>query len=370
MAYGAAWEQLYKGKVVRDANVLYVTTRQWNPGDEFILAGCRNLLLAAGVAARVESIYNKSPQVMSLLEKWNFWMRPWLKTRIQVLDFAIKLTAYDNSFKRNHDLNSFDLVVVAGSPGWFGGRHAVLYDKMHSFKGQIVFLGLGTPNRTVRLRKVERDVLAKSLVTVRNASLVGTLERYGVSAHYLACPALLAATRERERPSTIKSLGLGFSTYRSHRNHAMEHGRYELQLRLYETVLHKYNATIICHYVDEVDEAIRRFGRERVVFRYDAIDYISVYSKFDYVISGRVHGCGLAASLGIPNAILAHDRRSDTAKGFLSDFIKPDIDIARHLDGVADELGQRHDALVRHKNLVREKYLTMIGAVLNGDAGR
>ena len=46
-------------------NIVFSTTRQWNPGDEFILMGCINLLKQLGVDFNV-LIYNRNPQIQSV----------------------------------------------------------------------------------------------------------------------------------------------------------------------------------------------------------------------------------------------------------------------------------------------------------------
>ena len=68
--------------------ILYVTTRQWNPGDEFILRGSRRILKECGITEDVSSIYNKSPQTTSLFESWNFWKKPYFKSLASSVDFA------------------------------------------------------------------------------------------------------------------------------------------------------------------------------------------------------------------------------------------------------------------------------------------
>lgn len=300
-------------------HILYVTTRQWNPGDEFILRGARHILAALGVTEDVANIYNKSPQTTSLFEKWNFWKRPYMTSLLSSVDFALNITHYDNSFKRSFDINFYDLVVFAGSPAWYGGRLAPLYQKLRGFRGKILFLGIGTPNKPLNLGAVEREILARSTVFCRNQGLASALGKKGIAANYLPCPALLSSPFERAPLTEVRRIGLGFNTTRTHRYHRMSQEKFDLQQQLFTALLDKYECKIIAHYVDELEEAGRLFGRDNVQFAFDAVDYPKLYSQFDFVISSRVHGCGMSSSVGVPNGAITHDARGDTVNGFLSD---------------------------------------------------
>jgi len=344
--------------------ILYVTTRQWNPGDEFIMRGARRILTSLGVTEDVASIYNKSPQTTSLFESWNFWKRPYMTSLLSSVDFALNITHYDNSFKRNSDINFYDMVVFAGSPAWYGGRLAPLYAKLRDFRGKILFLGIGTPNKPLNLKAREREILSRATVFCRNEGLATALTGMGITANYLPCPALLSAPTERAPLTEVRRIGLGFNTTYSHRYHRMSQEKFDLQQRLFTSLLEKYDCKIIAHYVDELEEAGRLFGRDNVRFAFDAVDYPALYSQFDFVISSRVHGCGVASSVGVPNAAITHDARGDTVNGFLSDRVGDAGALQASLARSLPDMQAWQARIIAHKGQTLAAYQAALAPVL------
>lgn len=346
--------------------ILYVTTRQWNPGDEFILRGSRRILQTIGLREDVTSIYNKSPQTTSLFESWNFWKRPYMTSLVSSVDFAFNITHYDNSFKRDSDINFFDLVVFAGSPAWYGGRLAPLYRKLKKFQGKILFLGIGTPNKPLNLSAAEQEVLRRATVFCRNEGLVTALAAQRVESRYLPCPALLSSPFERPPLTGLSQVGLGFNTTRTHRYHRMSEEKFALQQRLFTSLLDRYDCKVVAHYVDELEEAGRLFGRDNVRFAYDAVDYPALYGQFDFVISSRVHGCGAASSVGVPNAAITHDARGDTVNGFLSERVGDPAALEAVLSRPFEELAAWQARIVAHKKATLDAYVAALKPVLMG----
>jgi len=351
---------------VDEMKILYVTTRQWNPGDEFILRGVRNILGACGVVEDVANIYNKSPQTTSLFEGWNFWKKPYYKSLASSLDFALNITHYDNSFKRTHDLSFYDMVVFAGSPAWYGGRLEHLYRKLRNYQGKIFFLGIGTPNKPLALTYEERQVLERSVVSCRNEDLASDLRQLGIKADYLPCPALLSAPFERAPPTRMGIVGLGFNTPHTHRYQRISEEKFSLQCELFEYMIENYEARIVAHYVDEIDHIARAYGKEKACFVYDAAEYPGVYSQFDFVISSRVHGCGVANSVGVPNAAITHDARGSTVKGFLSESVGSLNELKDILIDYESRLIYQHERLVGHKRKTLDAYQLLLEPALSG----
>lgn len=346
--------------------VLYVTTRQWNPGDEFILRGSRRILKECGVTEDVSSIYNKSPQTTSLFESWNFWKKPYYKSLASSVDFAFNITHYDNSFKRSNDINFYDMVVFAGSPAWYGGRLKPLYKKLKNFKGKILFLGIGTPNKPLDLSDDEKDVLRRSTVFCRNETLVENLRKQDICARYLPCPALLSAPFERNNVDGINVVGLGFNTTETHRYQRMSNEKFGLQTRLFEVLQSRFDCRIVCHYVDELEHASALYGAENVRFVFDAVDYPDLYSQFDFVLSSRVHGCGVSSSVGVPNAAITHDARGDTVNGFLSAQVASKSALAKIVDQSVEDLIAWQNRIKDQKKATLAQYAEALSPVLEG----
>ena len=337
--------------------ILYVTTRQWNPGDEFILRGTRRILEAVGIKEEVTSIYNKSPQTTSLFESWNFWKRQYFTSLVSSVDFALNITHYDNSFKRQNDINFYDMVVFSGSPAWYGGRLKPLYRKLHSFKGKILFLGIGAPNKPLNLTSDEHEILRRAIIFCRNESLVTSLAKKDIRSQFMPCPALLSSPFERDAISEISMVGLGFNTTKTHRYHRMSEEKYALQSRLFSVLDARFDCRVICHYVDELEHAADIYGSENVRFVYDAIDYPDLYSKFDFVISSRVHGCGMSSSVGVPNAAITHDARGDTVNGFMSKQVTSEADLIALVEQNIDSVVNWQSQIKVHKERTLQKYV-------------
>lgn len=346
--------------------ILYVTTRQWNPGDEFILRGARRVMKECGVKEDVTSIYNKSPQTTSLFESWNFWKQQYFTSLASSVDFALNITHYDNSFKRQNDINFYDMVVFAGSPAWYGGRLKPLYKKLTDFKGQILFLGIGTPNKPLNLSPNEQAILRRATVFCRNQNLVENLGKLNIPARYLPCPALLSSPFEREAVDGITKVGLGFNTTKTHRYHRMSEQKFDLQSRLFDMLNKRFDCSVVCHYTDELEEAARIYGAEKVKFVFDAVDYPDLYSQFDFVISSRVHGCGVSSSVGVPNAAITHDARGDTVNGFLSEQVTSEAALAAVVEKDAAALVDWQNRIKSHKAETLEKYAEALRPVLQG----
>lgn len=322
-------------------NILYVTTRQWNPGDEFIMGGVRAALRGAGWRPRVEAIYNKSPQVATKWGRFNPFRIRAANLSAGYADSFVHTAHFDNSFGPHNDINFFDAVVFCGSPGWFGGRLHGLYEKLGNFRGQVLFLGIGASNRAVKLSKTEVDVLrSASVVTVRDEYLHGELtNRYGVECEWITCPAFLAAPSSVE-PDPTSRIGLVYTAAHTNRGHRVSDEHEALQNAIFHRVIETHpDAEVICNYYDEVDAAAQLFGRERVRHAFDALDYPDLMGEYRYVVSSRVHGCGISSSVGVPNLLLGHDRRAATVAGFGS-LVTTDVEavldaIARFADPIA-----------------------------------
>lgn len=343
-------------------NVLYVTTRQWNPGDEFILAGVQSVLRAADWEPKVEAIFNKSPQVVGKLTHRNPFRMKHANLSAGYADSFVQTAHFDNSFGPVNDIRFFDAVVFCGSPGWFGGRLAGLYAKLADYRGKILYLGIGSSNRALKLSATEVGVLRRAeIVTCRDERLSGALaERYGVPSEWMTCPALLAAPYEAQ-PDALARIALVYTSTSTNRGQRVSAEHEALQNEVFEQLIHEHGAVdIICNYYDEVDHAAARFGADRVRYAFDARDYVSLTAQYSFVVSSRVHGCGLASSLGIPNVLLGHDRRADTVRGFGSAVTTDVAQIRTQMDSFAEEgaLRAESDRLVALKRDLLSRYVT------------
>lgn len=286
---------------------------------------------------------------------------------------------YDNSFKAALCGEAFiDLAVFAGTPEWASPRLKLMYDYIARHAIPTVYLGIGSadPDFTLdRLKGVYRRVLSSAkLITVRDRAC-GTMLR-PLPSVFLPCPAFVAAPPEYERNiGGVANIGLIFSGNTGVKYNKISDRAYRSQVELYRGILRHYahcqNVEFVCHYIDELPLARREFGGWKCNYSYDAEDYLGIYNKFDLVIGPRVHGIGLAASMGIPGIHLRTDLRGGTCEKFCAVSLAADSGVDRALGAVeqrmavADKINK--EILQRKHEAFREYYRHLLPIL--SDAG-
>ncbi len=346
---------------MRTKNIVFSTTRQWNPGDEFILIGCINLLKKITTFNAI--IYNKHPQVRYLIG----WKR---KSLNSVFKFFFRVPLFspflDNSLKPTSRGTFVDLVVFAGSPSWYGEVSKDLYHFILKNEVPTLFLGIGMgePISIDSFKPYEIEVLKKAnLVITRDKRAEKLLQSFG--AIQQPCPALFSSVTNK-LVYNVKRVGLIYATHRTPKDNRVNDqvGAYiqEYYKRLLNIIDH-IEFEIVCHYFDELEYASEEFADLNIRYSYDSSDYKDIYNSFDFVIGSRVHGLGLSASLGIPGIMISHDIRSDTVKGFLSTILKTSISIDENLEATQTALAQaekQSELIVQHKRKTEEIYLNQL----------
>lgn len=306
---------------------LFSATRQWNPGDEFILSGARRIIESA--VGRVEPLlYDRNPDVRpsdGTTVAYRNMQRPLGEHAggiYEQLSSHMRLGFYSNSVKFDSDLSYASLAVLAGSPEWATPRCWSFYD--HVFRNDLPLLGLGLGSMPASLPDFMHIALQKaSLLTTRSKSLAGTelARRYNID--YLPCPALLSAPagRQVERVRRV-GIAIGVPYADAVWANGLDAGFYDQVCGALDKLISRYGNEVtfdfIVHYIDELPVLRDRFPEHVMRYSFDSADYYDIFSDYDLVISTRVHGCGAAASLGIPSISIGHDFRSDTTDGFLS----------------------------------------------------
>jgi hypothetical protein len=301
--------------------VLYSTTRQYNPGDEFILFGIRNLIKSIGI---VESpvIYNRNQEINQPLSFLNPLRRVKSQSKwIKALGSFFRISQVDNSFKDIHKLDIYDMVVFAGSPEWASTRLNPLYRKLQKFDKPILFLGLGSFSQKIVLSDMKKGVIEKAkLVTYRNPESEHAFPD-SIDAQLMPCPALFAVegTQHVVRKGKV-AIVFGVSDA-SKGNHVSQNAMNKM-VHIYKILQNKgISVDIVCHYIDEIPYAKEIFKGTEIRYSYDASEYKEIYKDYQYVVTSRVHAVGMCASLGIPGTLIAHDGRASTVKLFKADIV-------------------------------------------------
>lgn len=362
-------------------NILFSTTRQWNPGDEFILFGVLNILREILAPKEFNPIiYNRHPEIIQPLSFYN----PLRKIKDYkkgewIWGSFLRVGHYDNSFKIYFTEKFIDWIIIAGSPGWFTLDSKPLYNYALKHEIPLIFLGIGSPNPDLKIPKITYKALKKSILrTVRDNSTKILLENLGFSAVLLPCPAFFASSFEK-RINKVKKVGLVFSSYNSTINNRISKNTFKKLLELYSSLIKFINVSglevaFITHYIDELyDFKTNNYFKINIpiYYSYDAKEYIKIYNEFDVIVTFRLHGAILSASLGIPSIYLSHDYRGEAInllKGIQKIKILTDTinfsEILKLFENLIDKIDEINIKLIQQKIFFKEKYKRLLKPIL------
>lgn len=355
-------------------NILFSTTRQFNIGDEAILFGVLNLFdQCIGRDMYNPIIYNRNPDIR-LGTRCSSFLKTKRVTNARIrgrsyLKCIFSMDFFDNSIKDDSDFRNIDMVVFAGTPEWYGLRLKVLYKKIKKYNIPCIFIGIGVGEKVTYniLTSLEKYALKNAvMITVRDSYTYELLREY--NARKLACPALLSFGGECRTVEQVNKVGLIYSSSSISVNNRISEKTYEYLKILYKELMKIFNIELICHYVDEIDEIVKDFPTSTYRYSYNSADYYDIYKKYDLVIGCRVHGIGIAASMGIPGVIIKHDMRGDTANAFGAKSICPDIQlISHHIQQIlemAHEIRKYSLYIINQKEKVQKEYKKILIPIL------
>ena len=297
---------------------LAVTTRQLNPGDDFVLNGVRNLFPKANWA-----VYNRNPD--NKLVMGNHWT--------------------------GHSLSAFDNLVVAGSPQWYGNSVKPLFESLIKHPIPIYFIGIGIgESGELNLSPLDLTVLRMAkVITTRGEKCKSILLGYGIESEALPCPALFA---EDASPISSERVGCVLTAKRKFANSSnSKEGFVARQLNLYKQL---NPSEIIVHSIDEIEFAKQHF--ETVLYSYDPRDYKEIYDNYGILVSSRLHGAIFGMSLGRPAILIdtGSKRCQDAAPQFSPlIFCAPELVLKRMKDIKWEE---KLEEVIEFKRSMMERY--------------
>lgn len=351
-------------------NILFSTTRQWNPGDEFILEGILNLFRELDINFN-PIIYNRNPDIRTSLDYINPLRSVNKEFRGKwIIESFLRLNQKDNSFKDTTNPDIIDLVVFAGSPAWYSRNLYPLYEIIETNNIPVFYLGIGA-HENFKIKNLPSNIKNtlndSKIILTRDKISSAKLKDFG-ALHY-PCPALFSIKDELEKTvSEIQKIGLVFMTNNSVINNKVPKKKRDFLVKIFEKIKDDFNTDIICHYIDEIEDAKKTFKNSEIFYSYDHSDYLNkIYPNYDLIISPRVHGVGPAASSGVPGIYLAHDKRKSTVEMFKA-FIESDEstdEVINFIDQISQSPSKISKNLLEHKNTYKEKYLKKINKSLN-----
>lgn len=349
-------------------NYLFSTTRQYNPGDEFILFGVINILEEMGSRFN-PVIFNRNQEVNPALAFLNPLRRIKSQSKlVKVLGSIFRVSQVDNSFKDVHDLDFIDCVVFAGSPEWKTPRLYPLYKKMKGFKGPVLYLGLGAFSENEKIPFFAKKALKEASVIAYRTQMLDEVLRDYDNSTLMPCPALFSAGIKVCNYEINNKVAITYGTAKASKGNHVSQSAASLMEEAYLFLIDKgYECDIVCHYIDEIPEAKRLFPKAEIRYSFDAKDYIDIYKSYSAVVTSRVHAVGMCASMGIPGLLIAHDGRADTVRGFKAEVFSDSGSIEEFHDSILDLMERRSElseSILTHKSETLNRYKDLLSNVV------
>lgn len=339
---------------------IFSTTRNYNPGDEFILFGVQHLL--RDIIGPFNTVfYNRNPAVQNFRMTFDKDATIGSQTANWYQTMREHFSERENSWSPELGIDFADFVVFAGTPEWVGRMVEPLTSALENFNGPILYLGLGSVevmnDCTIDdLLATDQTALKKAqLITVRDTAAAKFLAP--LNPHELPCPALFAANAKLRTDK--QQIAVSFQGTGPANTQRIDTDVRDYMVALLEKLNETYSCSVIAHYVDELNELSPLLPNGvDLIYHADAADYIGTYDAFDLIITTRVHGAGLAAALGIPSFVVTHSHRSQTADGFLAEMIDTDTDtiddVAARIDTI--DIPAKSEKIFQYQEVTRGQY--------------
>ena len=310
-------------------NIVYSTTVQWNPGDELILKGIRNLINIKHNFI----VYNRHP--------------------------LHKRVGGDNCYvyPKGHDI--IDHIIFAGTPDWNSTDQNELYTTIAEDEVDFSYIGVGgglnpgSPFVKMGQEKSEELFLSKAKIKIVRDKYAHGIMTGSILA---PCPSLFG-TLNKSKPRSRKDK-IAFNLQGPGRICAPTDATLYKVGFLAKKFKEEHGASVVCHSYDDFVLATE-LGLDPF-YSSDYLDYFDYYDKYDLIIGPRIHGSGWGSTLGIPSITIPHDERSDTAKHLGSEIVKVD-DVIDYYDNLNDKwIKGKSEYLIELKADWYKKYIEML----------
>lgn len=331
-------------------NILVSSTRQWNPGDEFIRYGVKNLLFKVTGTDHNWLLWNRNPDLMT-----RFWE-----------DSRLRPDFLSNSM-RSPSLDIVDLVVFAGTPEWTGGVVDPIYRELLQYPDKpVLVLGVGSGGPNLRLEPYQREVLRREnvFVSTRSKELAQEINQNLEMEKALAlpCPALLCSKQTSQDTPPSQKIGLILQSS-SVINQAIDEELVQRALRYLERNQSK-KIEIICLYIDEFMRFSRLCKSTGVRYSYEPQEYLSLFSEYSAIVATRLHGAIASLSCGVPAALISKNNyRLESAQRMYGDQL-PMLPIEEALDWAIQlspsEVEQKRKSIFQFKAGLHNQYSELL----------
>jgi exopolysaccharide biosynthesis predicted pyruvyltransferase EpsI len=267
---------------MKKKSILYSTTRMTNIGDEVIYWGVRSLIDEV-MGDHTPILYNRHLSI-----------RPNNRN-------------FDNSIaETRHKSSWLDYAVVAGSPDWYGVRSNEFYRTVKRNKLRFSAIGIGSAETHPSIPKWIQEVYQNQcdMVVTRDQITHDYFKRFFPEVQVRNCPGIFHKMgTKRNLSGKVKNVCINYQAGARKITEATG-GMKNLQIDAFNELKNDFNVSILCNFIDDVDEAQRIFPDANIHYSADAHEYFDLFELFDIVIGPRVHGCLGGLACGIPAVIL------------------------------------------------------------------
>jgi hypothetical protein len=278
---------------MRRMNILVSSTRQWNPGDEFIRKGVERMLHTILRPNYNWLLWNRNPDL---------FMSKWTDCRMR--------TDFVTNSMRAPALDVVDLIVFAGTPEWFGQPVEQIYRCSLKYPDiPVLVLGAGSGINMPQLAPHEIEVLDRDnvFITTRSFDLAECLNSQlsTPKAVPLPCPAFYSVGDAQSRPDR-KRIGVIVQSSGAV-NQAVGEDLVQALISALGEAQGKIDMDIVSLYIDE-HMRFSRLGLEHpCVYSYEPDHLLRQFSEYSMIISTRLHGAIAGLSAGVPSMLLAEE---------------------------------------------------------------
>lgn len=274
-------------------NILISSSRQWNPGDEFIRKGVERLLQSILGPNHNWLLWNRNPDLL---------MNPWADCRMR--------TDFLTNSVRDPALDVVDLVIFAGTPEWFGQPVERIYRSLLTHPGvPVLVLGAGSGTAMPQFAPHEIEVLDRENVFIctRSFDLAECLNAQLSTPKTipLPCPAFYSAGEpgawnDRQRVGVIvQSSGAV--------NQSIGEELVQSLISALRDAQGKIDLDIVSLYIDEHMRFSRLGLGHQCVYSYEPDHLLAQFADYSTIISTRLHGAIAGLSAGVPSILLAEE---------------------------------------------------------------
>lgn len=346
----------YLYEYVKNMNILISSTRQWNPGDEFIRYGVRSLLTSLYNHTTINwLLWNRNPDLFVSLDE------PKIKDHFLTNSLAQPL------------VNILKMIVFAGTPEWHGPPLAKVYqDLLRDRTMPLLALGIGS-HELPKLNSHELEVFARpsTFITTRSYELADYLNSLLPSkkAKAIVCPAIFCAPEHLiAKPTSEKPIGIILQSSTVVNQSISEQ---LVQSTLLEIRKRNFNQQeIIAFYIDEFCRFSQTADLPTIRYSYEPNDYLQMLSQYKGIITSRLHGAIAALSLGIPTVLIAEEtnKRINTTAKIFGDLL-PVYPVDKAFDFIFNmsekERLDYQQAILDFKNSQKEIYIGLLNNFLS-----